>query len=113
MSTSVIMSLIMTLLVFQCTQQRGYVAHLDNSCCCRRLLASQPDFQAERSGLERVVAAGGHYCIFLPKFHCNHLGLNRSNTRHHTRAMAQGCTVGVGATISLPQANSTGSSATG
>ena len=40
------------------TQQRGYLTHLENSCCCRRLLASQPDFQAERSGLERVVAAG-------------------------------------------------------
>ena len=67
------------------TQQRGYLTHLENSCCCRRLLASQPDFQAERSGLERVVAAGGHHCIFLPKFHCNRLGLNRCNTRHqHT-----------------------------
>jgi len=65
------------------TQQRNYLKNLENSCCCRRLLASQPDFQAEHSGLERVVATGGHHCIFLPKFHCNHLRSNRSNTRHH------------------------------
>ena len=52
------------------TQRRDYLKHLDNSCCCRRVLALQPDFQSERSGLERVVAAGGHRCIFLPKFHC-------------------------------------------
>ena len=49
---------------------RPYVSFLRNSCCCKRLLAVQPDFRSERSALERVVAKGGHRCLFLPKFHC-------------------------------------------
>ena len=42
----------------------------DNSCCCKRLLASQSDFTSEVSALDRVVSSGGHRCLFLPKYHC-------------------------------------------
>jgi transposase len=49
---------------------RRYIARISSRCCCKRLLAAQPDFASERSGLERVVALGGHLCLFLPKFHC-------------------------------------------
>ena len=72
------------------TQRRDYLKHLDNSCCCRRVLASQPDFQSERSGLERVVAAGGHRCIFLPKFHCQDPGLFVTD-KHVPWLRAAGC----------------------
>ena len=39
-------------------------------CCARRLLASQPDFQAQRSLLEEVARELGCEVFFLPKFHC-------------------------------------------
>ena len=48
-------------------RQRRSVSHLESSCCCKRLLAAQPDFRSERSALERAVVAGGHSCLFLPK----------------------------------------------
>ena len=42
----------------------------------RRLLASQPDFQAQRSLLKEVARELGCEIIFLPKFHCeiNYIG---------------------------------------
>jgi hypothetical protein len=43
---------------------------LRSDCCYRRVLASQPDFLQQLPGIEEVVAAAGHYCIFYPKFHC-------------------------------------------
>lgn len=39
-------------------------------CCARHLLASQPDFQQQRSLVQEVIEDAGHLCIFLPKFHC-------------------------------------------
>ena len=48
-------------------RQRRSVSHLEGSCCCKRLLAAQPDFRSECSALERAVVAGGHSCFFLPK----------------------------------------------
>jgi hypothetical protein len=40
------------------------------SCCARRLLGQQPDFQEQKSLVQEVIEATGHLCIFLPKFHC-------------------------------------------
>ena len=51
-----------------CASEKDRAA--DSRCCCKHLLASQPDFRSERSGLERVVESGGHRCLFLPKYHC-------------------------------------------
>lgn len=39
-------------------------------CCAKRILELQPDFMAQRSLVQEVIEAAGHYCIFLPKFHC-------------------------------------------
>eukprot|EP00047_Mylnosiga_fluctuans_P022322 m.117949 g.117949 ORF g.117949 m.117949 type:complete len:433 (-) comp9218_c1_seq1:3068-4366(-) len=41
-----------------------------SNCCARRLLASQPDFAAQRSLLEETCEHQGVRVIFLPKFHC-------------------------------------------
>jgi transposase len=41
-----------------------------NSCCAKRLLERQPDFQEQCSLVQEVIEAAGHLCIFLPKFHC-------------------------------------------
>lgn len=39
------------------------------SCCCRRLLYTQPDFVHVKSSLELLCEARGYRVIFLPKFH--------------------------------------------
>jgi transposase len=51
-----------------CESQSSHAA--DGRCCCKRLLALQPDFRSETSALERVAVSGGHRCLFLPKYHC-------------------------------------------
>ena len=40
------------------------------SCCAKRILNLQPDFQEQRSLVQEVIEAAGHMCIFLLKFHC-------------------------------------------
>ena len=40
------------------------------SCCAKRTLELQPDFQAQKSLVQEVIEAAGHLCIFLPRFHC-------------------------------------------
>ncbi len=44
--------------------------HKRTSCCASRLLASQPDFLAQKSMLEEVAIEMGCKILFLPKFHC-------------------------------------------
>jgi hypothetical protein len=39
-------------------------------CCCRRLLFTQPDFEAQKSQLQEVIEERGHICDFYPKYHC-------------------------------------------
>jgi hypothetical protein len=39
-------------------------------CCMSRLLSNQDDFRQQDSLLEQKTKARGHFCIFLPKFHC-------------------------------------------
>ncbi len=36
----------------------------------KELLASQPDFVAQKSLVEEAIEASGHVALFLPKFHC-------------------------------------------
>jgi len=40
------------------------------TCCARALLASQPDFQAQKSQLQEAIEQAGHLVIFYPAFHC-------------------------------------------
>ena len=40
------------------------------SCCCRRILFTQPDFVNQKSELEEYIVLHGHICDFYPKFHC-------------------------------------------
>ena len=40
------------------------------TCCCKRILELQPDFQEQRSLVQEVIEKAGHLSIFLPKFHC-------------------------------------------
>jgi len=40
------------------------------SCCARKTMASQSDFQSQRSALEDLVLGRGHVVEFYPKFHC-------------------------------------------
>jgi len=47
------------------------VCSTDNhNCCMTRLLSNQDDFRQQESLLEQKIKARGHFCIFLPKFHC-------------------------------------------
>ncbi|KAF8130405.1 hypothetical protein K438DRAFT_1469987, partial [Mycena galopus ATCC 62051] len=40
------------------------------ACCCKCILEFQPDFKEQKSLVQEIIAAAGHLCIFLPKFHC-------------------------------------------
>ena len=40
------------------------------SCCCRRLLFTQPDFCTQKSHLKEYITSWGHICDFYLKFHC-------------------------------------------
>jgi hypothetical protein len=40
------------------------------TCCLRRILFTQPDFESVKSVLEEVCEARGYEVIFYPKFHC-------------------------------------------
>ena len=40
------------------------------SCCARKIIASQPDFKAQKSSIEEVIVKSGHLVEFYPKFHC-------------------------------------------
>jgi hypothetical protein len=44
--------------------------HDSTSCCAKRILDLQPDFQEQKSLVQEVIEFAGHLCIFLPKFHC-------------------------------------------
>ena len=59
------------------------------SCCARRLLSVQPDFQQQKSKIEIAIEARGHKCIFYPKYHCElnfiemYWGAAKKYTREH------------------------------
>jgi hypothetical protein len=42
----------------------------NDNCCMARILSKQEDFTNQTSMLETVIWEAGHFCIFLPKFHC-------------------------------------------
>lgn len=40
------------------------------SCCYRRILFNQPDFQSQKPAIVEYIESRGHHAIFYPKFHC-------------------------------------------
>ncbi|KDQ24982.1 hypothetical protein PLEOSDRAFT_34158 [Pleurotus ostreatus PC15] len=42
----------------------------NQDCCMARLLSQQDDFKNQPSMVKTLITDVGHYCIFLPKFHC-------------------------------------------
>lgn len=44
-------------------------ARPDQQCCCRHLLAAQPDFVAQPTALEKLIGDAGHLHKMLPKCH--------------------------------------------
>jgi hypothetical protein len=48
---------------FKCPRDRA-------DCCCRHVLYLQPDFTAQCSQLQELIASCGHICDFYPKYHC-------------------------------------------
>jgi hypothetical protein len=42
----------------------------ETRCCAKQILDLQQDFLAQQSLVQEVIKATGHFCIFLPKFHC-------------------------------------------
>ena len=40
------------------------------SCCSKRIMYQQLDFQQSVSQLEELIRASGHVCLFLPQYHC-------------------------------------------
>lgn len=42
----------------------------EDTCCAKRILELQSDFQDQRSLIQEVIEEAGHECIFLPKFYC-------------------------------------------
>ena len=55
--------------------ERGYnvkgwrLDHKDPTKNYRKVIATHPDFQNEKSLLESIIIAAGHLCYFYPKFH--------------------------------------------
>lgn len=41
----------------------------DGHCCCKHLLAAQPDFKAQATALEELITELGHMHLMLPKCH--------------------------------------------
>jgi hypothetical protein len=37
------------------------------TCCAKRILECQPNFQAQKSLVQEVIEAAGHMCIFFTK----------------------------------------------
>jgi len=54
-------------LKMQCKNGCEYSA---TACCAKRILELQQDFKEQRSMVQEVIEEAGHYCLFLPKFHC-------------------------------------------
>ena len=56
-------------------------------CCARKILASQPNFVAQKSAIIELIENAGHLCIFYPKFHCelNFIEMYWGVTKHYTR----------------------------
>ena len=50
---------------FKCMQHEG-----QPSCCCRRILFTQPDFTLQWPQLQEFIKSHGHLCDFYPKYHC-------------------------------------------
>jgi transposase len=71
----------------KCQKAKGTKGSKTKSCCAETLLANQPDFLEQECQIAEVVKAGGHLCLFLPKYHCelNIIEFFWDATKNHTR----------------------------
>jgi hypothetical protein len=53
----------------ECKDQKNNPCKDGKACYVRNVMASQPDFKAQRCLLEELLAERGHLSIFYPKFH--------------------------------------------
>lgn len=60
-------------------------------CCCRRLLFTQPDFEAQKPQLQEFIESRGHICDFYPRYHpeCNFIEQYWGYTKYHYRLSPQ------------------------
>ncbi len=54
----------------ECKDQKNNPFKDGKACYARNVMASQPDFKAQRCLLEELLAERDHLSIFYPKFHC-------------------------------------------
>lgn len=72
-----------------CKDKKSVEDLLRINCCARRIMASQPDFIAQKSAIVELIESAGHLCIFFPKFHCElnfiemYWGVAKRYTRNH------------------------------
>ncbi|KZV96441.1 hypothetical protein EXIGLDRAFT_609191, partial [Exidia glandulosa HHB12029] len=64
----------------------------DEWCCMQKCLSLQKDFLAEKAKIQHYIEGRGHFCMFLPKFHCelNPIEMVWSNAKQKFRAEADG-----------------------
>lgn len=60
-------------------------------CCMARLLSHQDDFRLQTSQLEKFITGRDHYCIFLPKFHCELNPIEMVSYRSHFPHLDMSC----------------------
>ncbi|EJD53834.1 hypothetical protein AURDEDRAFT_21050, partial [Auricularia subglabra TFB-10046 SS5] len=67
-------------------------AETDSWCCMLRCLSQQKDFREEKPKIQKYIEARGHFCAFLPKFHCelNPIELMWANGKQKFRDEADG-----------------------
>jgi hypothetical protein len=56
-------------LQLECKDQKNNLCKDGKACCTRNVMASQPNFKAQRCMLEELLVECGHLSIFYPKFH--------------------------------------------
>ena len=73
-------------------------------CCARKIMASQPDFVAQKSAIVELIENAGHLCVFYPKFHCelNFIEMYWGAAKHYARDHCDYTWVGLQETV--PQA---------
>ncbi len=73
-------------------------------CCARKIIASQPDFIAQKLAIVELIEDAGHLCVFYPKFHCelNFIEMYWGAAKHYTRSHCDYTQAGLQETV--PQA---------
>jgi len=66
----------------------GHCEGREPTCCARRLLSNEPDFQNEKTMVQKAVEARGHLFINSPRFHCELQFIEQfwGSSKRYTRA---------------------------